>query len=178
MAHEQILSSYIVTFRTFALLNGKHPNPFFTQVIESNRTFFVEKTPLEIMRDSCAYYRTNLEAIIESSKKDLKKRHKPPIMLTHSHNKPLLFFPLLSPSLHQNTWVAFHAFKDAHPHTVGVSLTLKNNTKLLLNTSMNTVYRQVTLSHVLSQRFDHRQEELSSSYSMVMEPKHSDSPTS
>ncbi|WP_153732433.1 competence protein ComK [Sporosarcina obsidiansis] len=178
MANQQYLSSYIITFHTFALLHGQHSNPYFTKVVESNQTFFVEKTPLEIMRDSCTHYRTNFESIMNSSKSDLRKRHKPPIMLTHSNNRPLLFFPLLSPSLHKNSWIAYHAVKDVHKNEDGVCVVLKNDTKMPLNTSIATVYRQLALSHILSQRFENAQEELRSSYYLIMEPKNSDSPIS
>ena len=175
MANPHHLSSYIVTFHTFALLHGQHSNPYYTKVVESDRTFIVEKTPLEIMRDSCAHYRSNFESIINSSKADLKNRPKPPIMLTHSNDRPLLFFPLLSPTLHKNSWVAFHAVRDVIPHDNDVSVTLKNDKKMVLDTSMATVYRQMALSHILSQRFENAQVELRSSYYMIMEPKNSDS---
>ncbi|EGQ26980.1 MULTISPECIES: competence protein ComK [Sporosarcina] len=178
MVNQQNLSSYVVTFHTFALLHGQHSNPYYTKVVENDRTFIVEKTPLEIMRDSCTHYRTNFDSIINSSKSDLKKRPKPPIMLTHSNDRPLLFFPLLSPSLHKNSWIAYHAVKDAHQHKDGVSVVLKNDTRMSLNTSIATVYRQLALSHFLSERFDNAQEELRSSYYMIMEPKNSDSPIS
>lgn len=178
MADQHILSSYIVTFHTFALLHGQHSNPYYTKVVESDRTFIVEKTPLEIMKDSCSHYRSNFDSIITSSKNDLKNRPKPPIMLTHSNDRPLLFFPLLSPTLHKNSWVAYHAVKDAHPKEDGVSVVLKNDTQMPLDTSIATVYRQMALSHILSQRFDNAQEQLRSSYYMIMEPKSSDSPIS
>ncbi|PIC79878.1 hypothetical protein CSV75_07830 [Sporosarcina sp. P18a] len=175
MANPHYLSSYIVTFHTFALLHGQHANPYYTKVVESDRTFIVEKTPLEIMRDSCAHYRSNFESIINSSKTDLKNRPKPPIMLTHSNDRPLLFFPLLSPTLHKNSWVAYHAVKDAVQHEDGVTVMLKNDAQMQLDTSIATVYRQMALSHILFQRFENAQEELRSSYYMIMEPKSSDS---
>ncbi|AXH98390.1 hypothetical protein DV702_00920 [Sporosarcina sp. PTS2304] len=178
MVNQQNLSSYIVTFHTFALLHGQHSNPYYTKVVENDRTFIVEKTPLEIMKDSCAHYRTNFDSIITSSKNDLKNRPKPPIMLTHLNNRPLLFFPLLSPTLHKNSWVAYHAVKDTHQCEDGVAVVLKNDTHMPLDTSLATVYRQMALSHILSQRFDNAQEELRSSYYMIMEPKNSDAPIS
>ncbi|PIC64473.1 hypothetical protein CSV79_06735 [Sporosarcina sp. P13] len=178
MVNQQNLSSYIVTFHTFALLHGQHSNPFYTKVVENNRTFIVEKTPLEIMKDSCAHYRTNFDSIINSSKNDLKNRPKPPIMLTHLYNRPLLFFPLLSPTLHKNSWVAYHAVKDTHQCKNGVSVVLKNDTHMPLDTSMATVYRQLALSHILSLQFDNTQEELRSSYYMIMDRKNSDAPIS
>lgn len=176
--NQHYLSSYIITFHTFALLHGQHTNPFYTKVVENNRSFIVQKSPLEIMRDSCKHYRANFDSIIRSSKSDLKKRHKPPVMLTHSNNRPLMFFPLLSPSLHQNSWIAYHAIKDVHKQTDGVCIVMKDDTKMPLNTSMATVYRQLALSYILSQQFENSQEELRSSYYMIMEPKSSDSPTS
>lgn len=173
------LSSYIITFHTFALLHGQHTNPFYTKVVENNRSFIVRKSPLEIMRDSCAHYRANFDSIIRSSKNDLKKRHKPPVMLTHSNNRPLMFFPLLSPALHQNSWIAYHAIKDVYKHTDGiVHIVLKDDTRMPLDSSIHTVYRQLALSHILSQQFENSQEELRSSYYLIMEPKNSDSPTS
>lgn len=178
MVNQQPLSSYVVTFHTFALLHGQHENPYYTKVIESNQTFFVEKTPLEIMKDSCAHYLTNFDSIINSSKMDLRNRPKPPIMLTHSNNRPLLFFPLLSPTLHKNSWIAYHAVKDTTACENGISIVLKNDTQLPLETSMATIYRQLALSHILSQRFYNAQEELRSSYYMIMEPKNLDAPIS
>lgn len=178
MTEKNYLPSYIVTFHTFALLHGQHRNPFYTEVIENNQTFIVKKTPLEIMKESCVHYRSNFEAVVDSSKVDLKKRHKPPIMLTHAHNQPLLFFPLLSPSLHNNTWIAYHAVKDFQKGPKGVSVVLKNNENIQLNTSLATMYRQVALSHLLKQRFENSQEMLSSSYYMIMESNNSDSPIS
>lgn len=176
MENQPVLPSYIVTFHTFALLHGQHANPYYTKVIESDRTLIIEKTPLEIMRDSCKHYRTNFETIMESSKNDLENRSKPPIMLTHSNNRPLLFFPLLSPVIHKNSWVAYHAVKDAKPLKQGVAVLLKNDHRMHLDTSIATIYRQMALSHILAQRFEHAQEDLKSSYYLIMESKSKNSP--
>ena len=118
-----------------------------TIVYEINQTFIVNKSALSIVKNSCEYFGSSLDGRKIGTKCLVGYTHKVPIIVEESDN--LIFFPTKSPRNLECSWLAYsHIYKPNRLNNK-VVLELKNGKKLLLDTSITSLERQLYRSSIL-----------------------------
>ena len=142
------MESYEINKDTVALV-PKDDNK--TIVYETDDSFVVDETPLQIMEESCEYFGSSFEGRQTGTLKMLGYTHKVPIIVEES--KDLIFFPTLSPKNEGCSWISYnHVFKPDKFKDKTI-LELKNGKKILINSSVaiidNQLYRCSRLKDTL-----------------------------
>lgn len=145
------MESYEINKDTVALI-PKDENK--TIVYEVDNSFVVEKTPLQIMEDSCEYFGSSLEGRQIGTSSLIGYTHKVPVIVEETFD--LIFFPTLSPKNEECTWLSYaHIFKPDKFKNKTI-LNLKNGKKILIDISSSTIdnqlYRCSRLQEVLKMR--------------------------
>ena len=145
------MESYEINKDTVALI-PKDENK--TIVYEVDNSFVVDKTPLEIMEDSCEYFGSSLEGRQIGTSSLIGYTHKVPVIVEETFD--LIFFPTLSPKNEECTWLSYaHIFKPDKFKNKTI-LNLKNGKKILIDISSSTIdnqlYRCSRLQEVLKMR--------------------------
>lgn len=144
------MQSYEINKDTVALI----PKDKKTIVYETEDTFIVDKTPLQIMESSCEYFGSSLEGRQIGTSKLIGFTHKVPIIVEESFD--LIFFPTLSPRNDECSWLAYkHIFKPDKFKDKSI-IELKNGKKIVVGVSSaiidNQLYRCSRLKDVLQVR--------------------------
>lgn len=98
---------YEITTKTCALIAKDYKT---TEVIENDNTFIINKTPIQILKESCEYYGSSLEGRIKGSKTLLGMCYKLPIIIESSNE--IIFFPTMSPYNEDCSWISVKNIKD------------------------------------------------------------------
>ena len=144
------MENYIVNGSTMALIYEEGH----TVVYEIETSFIVNKTPLDIIRESCLYYGSSLDGRVSASRNMLNCNYKLPIIVEEVGN--LVFFPISSIKNKENSWFALSYVnnilkfdnKSIIKLDCGVSLNV-NSSKFSLETQMLKASR---LLLILNQR--------------------------
>lgn len=144
------MQSYEINKDTVALI----PKDKKTIVYETDDSFIVDKTPLQIMEDSCEYFGSSLEGRQTGTSKLIGYTHKVPIIVEESFD--LIFFPTLSPRNEECSWLSYkHIFKPDKFKDKSI-IELKNGKKIIVGVSSaiidNQLYRCSRLKDVLQVR--------------------------
>ena len=152
------MESYEINDETVALI-PKDKNK--TIVYETENSFVVNGSPLEIMEESCEYFGSSFEGRQIGTMKLVGYTHKVPIIVEET--KDLIFFPTLSPKNDSCSWIAYnHVFKPDKFKDKTI-LELKNGKKILIDSSTavidNQLYRCSRLQESLKMRKKTSEEE-------------------
>ena len=145
------MDSYEINKDTVALIPKDDKK---TIVYEVDKSFIVDKRPLEIVEESCEYFGSSFEGRQVGTSKLIGYTHKVPVIIEESFD--LIFFPTLSPKNNECSWLAYsHIFKpDKFKDKTIVEL--KNGKKILVDVSTsiidNQLYRCSRLKDVLQLR--------------------------
>lgn len=144
------MQSYEINKDTVALI----PKDKKTIVYETDDSFIVDKTPLEIMEESCEYFGSSLEGRQIGTSKLIGFTHKVPIIVEETFD--LIFFPTLSPRNEECSWLSYsHIFKPDKFKDKSI-IELKNGKKIVVGVSSaiidNQLYRCSRLKDVLQIR--------------------------
>ncbi len=144
------MESYEINKETVALL----PKDNKTLVFEEEDSFVVDKTPLEILEDSCEYFGSSLQGRQTGTTSLVGFTHKVPVVVEESIN--LIFFPTLSPKNKMCSWLSFSHIEKLDKFKNKTILHMKNGKKIIIDISTaiidNQMYRCSRLRNVLEDR--------------------------
>lgn len=95
------MSNYEISSETLAILPIDN---FCSKVVEKSNTIIVEKTPMQIIEDSCSFFGSSYNGRAKGTKKLIGVSHKAPIIIEES--REIIFFPTRSPRLYECCWVS------------------------------------------------------------------------
>ncbi len=99
-----ISNRYLVNAETVAILPEFKVKGAKAQIIERNRAFFVNQTPLNIIESSLLMYGANLKGARQSSLYHMGAVHRPPLMI--SGEKDIFFYTSEAMSNPENIWLS------------------------------------------------------------------------
>lgn len=145
------MDSYEINKDTVALIPKEDKK---TIVYEVDKSFVVDKMPLEIVEESCEYFGSSLEGRQTGTSKLIGFTHKVPVIVEESFD--IIFFPTLSPKNKECSWLSYsHIFKPDKFKDKSI-IELKNGKKILVDVSSsiidNQLYRCSRLKDVLQTR--------------------------
>jgi competence protein ComK len=144
------MESYEINKDTVALI----PKEEKTVVYEVDKSFIVDKSPLQIMEDSCEYFGSSLSGRQQGTLNLAGYTHKVPVIVEETFD--LIFFPTLSPKNENCSWLSYkHIIKPDKFKDKSI-VELKNGKKLLLDVSCaildNQMYRCSRIEDILNIR--------------------------
>ncbi|MGX1901847.1 competence protein ComK [Thermolongibacillus altinsuensis] len=150
------LDEYVVIGETAALVpKYNEVGKLCTTVYELYNTYFVEKSPKEIIQHSCRYYGSTYEGKVEAAKHILGIRQMVPVSVCEALR--LYFFPTCSPDNESCIW-----FAQSHIHQVQsfqkkkAKVILKNKKEIIVDVQKGTIeskmYKTAMLFLILEQR--------------------------
>ena len=98
--------SYEINNSTLALIALDNK----TKVIEEEREFFIDKTPSNILEESCEYFGSSYLGRKIGTKNLIGITHKSPIIIEES--REIIFFPTSSPRLNNCSWISLNNIKN------------------------------------------------------------------
>lgn len=145
------MSSYEISCETLAIIPLDN---YKSKVIEKDNTLIINKTPMQIIEDSCSYFGSSYFGRAKGTKRIIGVSHKAPIIIEES--KEIIFFPTSSPRLYECCWVSLKNI-DKYQKLEKNALVLFNNGYLLeLDISYgsldNQILRATRLESVLRMR--------------------------
>lgn len=125
-----------------------------SKIIELNETFVVKKKPIEIIRNSCAFFGCSYDGRHEGTKKLIGVNYKAPIIIEESSN--IIFFPTCSPRFNDCMWISHaHILKCENSFNNAI-IYFKNGFKLPLKISYGSLKNQILRSSLLENVFQSR----------------------
>lgn len=144
------MESYEINKETIALI----PRENKTIVYEEDNSFIVDKTPLEILEDSCEYFGSSLQGRQIGTTSLVGFTHKVPVVVEESFN--LIFFPTLSPKNKSCSWLSYSHILKLDKFKNKTILQAKNGKRIIIDSSTaiidNQMYRCSRLRNVLEDR--------------------------
>lgn len=96
------MTSYEITKDTLAIVPIDN---YRSKIIEKDSVFVVEKTPMQVVEESCEYFGSSYEGRHKGTEKLTGITHKSPIIIEES--REIIFFPTSSPRLYECAWISF-----------------------------------------------------------------------
>lgn len=125
-----------------------------SKVIEKNRSFIVNQTPIKIIDNSCQYFGSSYQGRFLGTKNLIGISHKAPIIIEES--KEIIFFPTCSPRLCSCAWISLRNLQNYKKNNKNTLLIFNNGHLLDLKISYgmldNQVLRAARLESVLRLR--------------------------
>lgn len=147
-------TSFLVSFETAVLQPLVLNNKVFTKVINySGHSFVIGKKPYDIVRHSCSFYGSSFQQSVKLSREAIGNYLKLPIIIAHDYGNPCIFIPILSPKSDLNVWFAFRAIESFYPSGDGCMIKLSNGQTVYVDSSPNTISRQVAFANLLNIHF-------------------------
>lgn len=145
------MTSYEISEETLAIVPIDN---YRSKVVEKDTTFIINKTPMEIINNSCQFFGSSYFGRHTGTKNLIGVSHKSPIIIEES--KEIIFFPTNSPRLYDCCWVSLKNINQ-HKKINNSSLVVFNTGYLLeLNISYgsldNQILRATRLESVLRSR--------------------------
>jgi competence protein ComK len=81
-----------------------------SKIIERERVFEVDMTPMQIIDNSCQFFGSSYQGRSSGTKKLIGVSHKAPIIIEES--KEIIFFPTNSPRLYECCWISLKNIND------------------------------------------------------------------
>ena len=131
-------TDYEINKNTLALIpRGKTQ----TKVYEEDKEIIIMKTPFQIIEDSCRYFGSSYLGRFEGTKAMVGYNYKAPIIIEESNK--IIFFPTSSPRLSDCAWLSLNNIKNYVKTEKKCSIVLKNDKKIKVNISFNTLENQI-----------------------------------
>jgi len=149
------MSNYEISSETLAILPIDN---FCSKVVEKDSTIIVDKTPMQIIEDSCSFFGSSYGGRAKGTKKLIGVSHKAPIIIEES--REIIFFPTRSPRLYECCWVSLnniHKYNRQESNSIVLF-----NTGYLLELDMsygsldNQILRATRLESVLRTRKNYK----------------------
>ena len=125
-----------------------------TRIIEYNSDFLLEDNAYQVIDYSCNYFGSSYKGRVEGTKNILGCKNKVPVIIEES--KEIIFFPTTSPELSKCCWISLSSIEKIDSCGKNSIIYLKNNKKIFLNVSKqsidNQIFRATRLKYLLNTR--------------------------
>ncbi len=112
-----------------------------SKVIEKNKTFVVEKTPMGIIDNSCRFFGSSYQGRFEGTKRLIGISHKAPIIIEESSE--MIFFPTNSPRLYECSWISLKNLDNYKKNSLNTTIKFTNGHLLDINIPYGIIDNQV-----------------------------------
>lgn len=112
-----------------------------SKVIEKNKTFVVEKTPMGIIDNSCRFFGSSYQGRFEGTKRLIGISHKAPIIIEESSE--MIFFPTNSPRLYECSWISLKNLDKYKKNSQNTTIMFTNGHLLDINIPYGIIDNQV-----------------------------------
>lgn len=154
--------SFLISFETAVLQPIRINNKVYTKVTNiSGKTMIISKKPYNIVRQSCAYYGSSFQHAKNLSRETLGNYLKLPIIVAHDYGSPCILIPLLSPKSDLNVWFSLKAIEGFNASENGCLVLLTNGQTITVDSSANTISKQIGFANLLHIHFLKRMSSLS-----------------
>ena len=130
--------SYEINKRTKLLIPESEK---LTHIYEEEDEFIVPQTTFEIIDNSCKFFGSSYDGRFKGTKALVGYSYKSPIIIEDSNR--IIFFPTTSPRLWDCSWIAFNNIKNYIKGDKTCELILKNNRRVTINMSYNSLENQI-----------------------------------
>jgi len=138
-----MIESYEINSATLAIIpvNEKTSN-----IIEEDNVYTINKSTTEIIDNSCKYFGSSYIGRVEGTKHIIGYSYKLPIIIDEI--REIIFFPTSSPK-YDCSWIALKQISRFEKSNQNSMILFKNNFKLELDISYNTLENQVLRANYL-----------------------------
>lgn len=146
-----MLDNYEINKNTLAILSLPDNK---CRIMEETGTYEVNKSSKRVLDDSCKYFGSSYQGRFEGTKALLGYNYKSPIIVEESQE--IVFFPTNSPRIEKCNWLSLNNIKCFEKLDNKTIVTFKNNQKLIVDISYesleNQIFRATRLESVLKKR--------------------------
>ena len=129
--------SYEINNSTLALIALDNK----TKVIEEEREFFIDKTPSNILEESCEYFGSSYLGRKIGTKNLIGITHKSPIIIEES--REIIFFPTSSPRLNNCSWISLNNIKNFIKNNEKTKIIFDNQKEIIVDVSFGIMENQI-----------------------------------
>lgn len=145
------MENYEINRNTLAILScGKEKS----KIIEDDKEFYVNLSPLKIIDNSCKYFGSSYDGRFNGTKSILGISHKSPIIIEESSR--IIFFPTTSPRLERCSWISLNNISDYYKLYGDTIIKFNCEKKIKLEISYGIIDNQVLRSSRLESIFSKR----------------------
>ena len=113
-----------------------------SKVIENYITYIINKTPYDIVNESCKYYGSSFNGRCDATEFMTGVKYKCPIII--SEVKEIIMIPTASAKNVECMWINYHAIERYYQNFNNkLTIVLKNNRKFELNLSTRVLCNQI-----------------------------------
>lgn len=113
-----------------------------SEILEEDCQYIVDQKPYKIMDYSCQYFGSSYEGREQGSQRMLgSSRYKVPVIVEETKN--LIFFPTVSPSSNDCSWVALNKIKNYEKQDQNTKIVFQNDQEIILPISYRTIENQI-----------------------------------
>jgi len=112
-----------------------------SKIIEKNKEFIVDETPIKIIENSCQYFGSSYQGRFMGTKKLIGVTHKAPIIIEES--REIIFFPTNSPRLYECAWISLKNLNNYKRNNDNSEILFNNGNQLSLDISYGSLDNQV-----------------------------------
>lgn len=135
--------SYEINNSTLALIALDNK----TKVIEEEREFFIDKTPSNILEESCEYFGSSYLGRKIGTKNLIGITHKSPIIIEES--REIIFFPTSSPRLNNCSWISLNNIKNFIKNNEKTKIIFENQKEIIVDVSFGIMENQILRASLL-----------------------------
>lgn len=135
--------SYEINNSTLALIALDNK----TKVIEEEREFFIDKTPSNILEESCEYFGSSYLGRKIGTKNLIGITHKSPIIIEES--REIIFFPTASPRLNNCSWISLNNIKNFIKNNEKTKIIFENQKEIIVDVSFGIMENQILRASLL-----------------------------
>lgn len=125
-----------------------------SKVYEEEEEYIVNKSSNSIIKDNCEFYGSSYEGRCTGTKSLTGIKSKCPIIIEESRN--IIFFPTSSTRNKQSSWIALNKIKEINKKNFNSEILFKNNNKLDLDISINSLENQIVRATMLKSKLYER----------------------
>lgn len=125
-----------------------------SKVIELWETFLIEKTPSEIIDDSCKYFGSSYIGRHEGTKSLIGVSYKSPIIIEETNS--MIFFPTCSPRFQNCSWISLNHILKYEKEEKYSKIFFKNGSFLSLDISYGSLQNQILRASLLESKIRSR----------------------
>lgn len=125
-----------------------------SKVYEEEAEYIINKSANSIIKENCEFYGSSYEGRCTGTKSLTGIKSKCPIIIEESRN--IIFFPTSSTRNKQSSWIALNKIKNYNKKNYNSEILFKNNDKLDLDISVNSLENQIVRATMLKSKLYER----------------------
>ncbi len=132
------MKNYEINSETLAIIPIEN---YKSKIIEKDREFIVDMTPMKIIDNSCQYFGSSYQGRFMGTKNLIGVSHKAPIIIEES--REIIFFPTNSPRLYECAWISLKHLNNYKRNEETSKILFNNGNLLELDISYGSLDNQV-----------------------------------